>query len=778
MKKIFALLLITAVASQPSWGQQVTGGPTPAAVSTVPPRRYSATEMSRFRSLQAASAESTGDPQRQTLGSTLRERLAALSSRKKDPPAASQSVLNTGSNQRPTGADPQLPPAEPQEIAVPPILAMGQSMTTKSASQPSVLPEELSMNAPPAARNSTGESQQATAARPDSRGSIHTSSGPIPGATKTPPNWISGAPVNAASNSPVSFPNAVGAGVAPGKVIPVSAQQDVAEPLQGGSFSVQRTLTLTDEDDSGAVDGLKSAPSINPIPASSESPLRSTVSGTPFSSAPAPAQRGRMVGSDSLTMINSPGAAIGVSTTGPKTIAIGKIANYGVTVVNSGQSDAHQLEVTFSVPSWIEIANTNVSAGGKELVRENDDTRIVWRLDRLEAGQSQLLTLDVVPRRAQVFDFNVEWSVAPLTGAAQIQVTEPMLKMAISGPDEVQFGQSAVYSLVIRNPGTGTAENVNLMLSEALGGERAPLGDLKPGEEKNIQVELIARNAGALDLSASVSGEGDLQDNALKKITVRRAQLEIAIQGPSRKYAGSTANYQVSVENKGDAVAQNVFAAIGLPTGTQYLSGIEGAERIEGGMRWSVGVLPPGAQRTYTIACQLTSAGPLQIETGVRGDGDLADAAVVQTLVETEADLVLSVDDPQGPIPIEQDVTYQLTVKNRGTKAANGIDVVMHFSNGIEPTAVEGEENTINPGEVAFQTIDQLGPGEERIFSVTARATVAGTHEFRAQLTCSEAEAREVAGGTTKFFGDNTLEEDSLNPPMQLGSQSAENEIR
>ena len=93
---------------------------------------------------------------------------------------------------------------------------------------------------------------------------------------------------------------------------------------------------------------------------------------------------------------------------------------------------------------------------------------------------------------------------------------------------------------------------------------------------------------------------------------------------------------------------------------------------------------------------------------------------------------MLSVDDPQGPLPVGQDATYSLRIKNRGTKTANEIEVVMHFSTGIEPTAVEGREHTINPGEVVFEKISQLNPGEEVVFNVTARATVAGTHEFRA----------------------------------------------
>ena len=197
-----------------------------------------------------------------------------------------------------------------------------------------------------------------------------------------------------------------------------------------------------------------------------------------------------------------------------------------------------QLVVTFTVPTWIELANTNLTTGTKELIRE---TRCnACRLADRSIGIRQVATFD--PRRdsaGRVFDLNVEWSVAPLMGAQfQVQVTEPLLKMSITGPDEVQFGQSAFYTVVIRNPGTGVAENVNVMLSEALGGERAPLGNVLPGEEKNIQVELIARSSGALDLSAGVSGDGNLQDNVSKKITVRRRTIGCRNPRPEHEIRG------------------------------------------------------------------------------------------------------------------------------------------------------------------------------------------------------------------------------------------------
>ena len=54
----------------------------------------------------------------------------------------------------------------------------------------------------------------------------------------------------------------------------------------------------------------------------------------------------------------------------------------------------------------------------------------------------------------------VEWTFIPITGKSSVAVTQPKLEMTISGPDDILYGDKAVYQVEIRNPGTGTAEEV------------------------------------------------------------------------------------------------------------------------------------------------------------------------------------------------------------------------------------------------------------------------------------------------------------------------------
>ncbi len=465
----------------------------------------------------------------------------------------------------------------------------------------------------------------------------------------------------------------------------------------------------------------------------------------------------RQVTSEPLTQdaaIQLAAPALEVKTYGPQTIGLNKPSTYKIVVKNNSNIQADQILVGVNLPQWVDIENVNLTTGRKEITDGTSQARLVWSIDKVAGNASQTITLTAVPRKAELFDVSVEWTLVPLVGRANVVVTEPKLEMTISGPPEVLYGETAIYHVTVRNPGTGAAENVIVMLPEALGGERATLGNIEPGKEKNFQVELLARTAGDLNLVATAAGDQEIKTSAERALVVRRANLDVSLEGPGLKYAGSGAQYKVILTNNGDATAKDIVTAIALPPGVKYLGGVESVKIIEGGLRWPVGNLESGQTRTYKINCQLDTSGDLQLEVGARGKGDLAASSACKTSVETVADLVLTVADPKGPLPTGEKVPYEIKVQNRGSKAAKGVNLVMQFSEGIEPLKANGQEYRIVPGQVLFNPITQIDPGKEMTFKITAEAFNSGTHIFRAQLTCEDSDSREIAEGTTRFFGE------------------------
>jgi hypothetical protein len=153
---------------------------------------------------------------------------------------------------------------------------------------------------------------------------------------------------------------------------------------------------------------------------------------------------------------------------------------------------------------------------------------------------------------------------------------------------------------------------------------------------------------------------------------------------------------------------------------------------------------------------QLEGDGKVQFELGARAAGDIASVGQVATVIETLEDVVLSIDEPKGPQPTGEEIEYTIHVRNRGSRAANNLNLVMNFSDGIEPTSASGHQFQLGVGQVIFKAIEKIAAGEEVVVKVQAKAAAPGTHIFRAQLTGENDETREMSEGTTRFYGDQT----------------------
>jgi uncharacterized repeat protein (TIGR01451 family) len=353
----------------------------------------------------------------------------------------------------------------------------------------------------------------------------------------------------------------------------------------------------------------------------------------------------------------------------------------------------------------------------------------------------------------------VQWTCSPAASQAMVEVKEPKLTMVLDGPSEVLYGQTKVYRLTMSNPGTGDADNVVLYLAPVDGGPGSPtrhdVGTIRAGESKPVEVELTARQAGSLAVKAVAVGEGNLRADVAEEILVRRAALKTVVNGPEMKFAGTPTSYTISVANPGNAPAENISLAAILPPGAKFLSCTGGQfVESENKVTWTLQNLRPTAEQEVEFKCTLATPGPNRVQVLAAAAGDLSDSASVTTNVEALADLKLEVVDPSGPSAVGEDLVYEVHIRNRGTKAAENVEVVTFFSNGIEPISAQGGTHDINPGQVVFRPITSIPAGSETVLKVKARADQPGNHIFRAEVTCASVGAKLASEETTMFYGD------------------------
>jgi hypothetical protein len=462
-----------------------------------------------------------------------------------------------------------------------------------------------------------------------------------------------------------------------------------------------------------------------------------------------------------MLLIENLSPVLAVQTRGPRTIVVGKPAAYVVDVANRSDVAAKDVVVRMNIPQWVEVAQQSPTTGAVEVRPDDSGNGVLsWRVDRLNGRTQEKLMLNLIPRGNRALDLGVTWTFSPARSITQIQVQEPKLQLSVVGPQDVMFGDTKVYTITVSNPGTGDAEDVVLNLLPLVPGERTggvrKLGTIPAGTRQTMDVELTARQTGRLEVRAEVTGDGGLMARGQQEVLVRRAALEVQVEGPPTKYAGTPAHYAVRVTNTGDAVASEVLVMANLPPGAKDVTSSDGGsfDAGAGQVQWNLGMLRPGASRALELTGTLMSAGENRLDVRSIAAGDLNAVGSAVTQVESLADLKLFVNDPPGAVAVGAEVVYEVRIMNRGTKAAENIQVFGYFSEGIEPLGVAGWKGQLNEGEVIMQVIPRLGAGQEMLLRITAQASRAGDHVFRTELECNEPETKLAVEEWTRFYGD------------------------
>ncbi|NLX55793.1 MAG: hypothetical protein GXY58_11820 [Planctomycetaceae bacterium] len=453
--------------------------------------------------------------------------------------------------------------------------------------------------------------------------------------------------------------------------------------------------------------------------------------------------------------MTSQGPMILIETDGPRAILVGKPANYRVRLANQGNAEADQMIVTVTVPAWAQIAATEARSGS---VSADDDPdagrRLIWAMERVAGRSQHELSLSLVPTENRPVDLTVDWVLRGAPAQTSIEVQQPQLEMAVDGPTEMKYGTTAVFTIRVSNPGTGPAENVVVSVgASGIANQPNTVGTLGAGESRTLEVELSAQQAGAMKIEAAAQADGSLHADASHGVQVRRAELAVKVTAPAMLYAGAMATYEIRVANTGDAPAEGVTLDLELPAGFKNGVGVDKKPIDKGPFRWRLGDLPAGSDRVYAMQCELVTDGPNQFSAKVQGADNLVAADTAVTTVEALADLKLIVNDPTGPIPVGQDVEFEIQVLNRGLKEATHIQLVAQFSEGIEPSSAAGHAADIVPGQVIFKPVAALPAGGQLTVKIMAAAQKAGDMRFRAELSCGDPDTRLVAEDTTRFYG-------------------------
>ena len=558
---------------------------------------------------------------------------------------------------------------------------------------------------------------------------------------------------------PISLPPAVAPSTEP------TATASASKPALRASAA---TIAETDKDPQ-----LTFGPTATPqnttarsLPATAQAPSAQTVStaastqqqhqpkATVATGEAAPIASSAIVGTSDARLLEMVIPQIRLWVDGPPKLRVERATTYRVAAKNEGEAGVVGLLVSSVVPAGVNAADLKVQRGTIETESLEDGSHVVlWQLPELGPGEVQMLDMKLTASRAEHLSMEVEWTVLPSTGNAEIDAFQPQLAVALEGPGEVMFGKPEMYRMRVRNPGTVDLQDVEVFLDAAgLGSNRSSIGDLAAGKEVVVEVEMTFRQSGKLAMTGGASCEAEgVRSESRIEVNVEQVELKVACTAPVKQYQSAVAEYTFQVENVGSVRASGINCSVQLPPGTEASSLPEGVALREGALTWELSELAGGSVATMRVPLRLHAAGEQRITLRAEAADTEASADAV-VAIESISDLKLTVVDPVAPAAVDSKVSYELIVHNRGSRPAGDVSIVAQFSDGIEPVSFDGGEATMVPGQVVFAPLASIAPGEQRKLRVVAVAAQPGMHRFRVEVKSEGGESVLVQEESTRFL--------------------------
>ena len=441
----------------------------------------------------------------------------------------------------------------------------------------------------------------------------------------------------------------------------------------------------------------------------------------------------------------------------PPEIQVGRPAVLRVVVRNTGPAAASEVEIHDQVPRGTRLLGTAppASPGARG--------ELVWSLGTLKPGGETSVEMQIMPtEEGEVGSVATVRFQADAT--ARSIVTRPRLVVETSGANRVLVGDDTMLTFTVSNPGSGVATGVVLAehipagLKHPGGAElEYTVGDLKPGDTRQLQLRLKAVQAGTIANVITARADANLRTQHRFNLEVISPQLNVALTGPKRRYLEREATYQLSVSNPGTAPAQQVELVAYLPQGLKFVNA-NNAGRYDEGTRavyWRLDELPVNQHGSVELVTLPIEAGQFSIKVHGTAQRGLVVEKEQPVLVEGLAAVLFQLSHTKDPLEIGGETAYEITVVNQGSKASSNLQMSVLLPAELKPLAAEGPTRyTIENNKVVFENLPQLAPKTVATFRVRAQGVRAGDLRVRCQLMTDEMQQPVVKEESTRVYAD------------------------
>lgn len=374
----------------------------------------------------------------------------------------------------------------------------------------------------------------------------------------------------------------------------------------------------------------------------------------------------------------------------PERGTVGTPLEYQIVVSNEGDAAALEVVVEDEVGSNANVLGTRPAS---EIDRQAG--KLIWKFASLEPGDRKEITVRLTPTAEGTLD-----GAATVRFKARVRtttvVTAPRLRLKMEGPREVRIGEEVAYRYTVTNDGTGEAKGVFLrtLLPESKG-FRHPAGNdleyniesLKPNEQREITLVVVASEPGEHRTSAELSTASGIRDQSSWRTNIVGAQLTLVRRGPRQRFVGRAGSYENIVSNETSFEATDARVIEQIPEGMEFVQASSGGiydpqKRV---VTWSLKRIPSGGQETLTIELKPVTRGKMQSTVTVYENAGLqSDDHISTTVVEDLHNVGANITQLAGPVAVGETFGFKVSVDNRGTADATAVQLTIEVPREIQ----------------------------------------------------------------------------------------------
>lgn len=424
--------------------------------------------------------------------------------------------------------------------------------------------------------------------------------------------------------------------------------------------------------------------------------------------------------------------------THPAEIRIGQEFQYELRLMNLTRGELEDVVLTEQFPPTFTVRSVTPPGA-------NDRNTTVFQIGKLAPGAAAVIQVVGSTRSPQ----DLVWCayVSTRTGACgTTRIVEPRLALQKFMPPEVVLCDEIPMRLVVSNPGSGVARGVRvidqlpagMLTADGRNAVQFDAGDIPAGQAREFTFVARAQRTGAFTNTARATEEGGISVDASATTTVRQCALQVAKSGPTLRFIGRPATFDITVRNVGDAPARDLVLTDNVPPGLTVVGADNNGQVAGGQVTWRIASLPPGAAATVRVSVNPTQIGRYTNSVVARAYCCEATGAAPIEIQGIPA-ILLEVIDVSDPIEVGANETYVIEVTNQGTATDTNIVIVATVPPEMELVSVEGPTaGAVSGKTITFAPLPTLAPKAKAVYKVITRGTRPADVRFKISMTSDQ----------------------------------------